>query len=379
MSRPLHTALAALLLVVLYHLLLVSGHQGNVTALFYAGDATPAPPALEAKMYRFPQSVGFDGQFYLYLAHDPLDEQGTASYIDNPSTRWKRILLPGAAYLLALGQPAAIPYVYVGLMWLLTFLGTWLLGRLCTYWGHPAWWGIGFLAIPAVFVSLDRMMTDIGLVVALLALLLATREDRPALALTAMALAPLARETGLVLACAWVLWNALGRRWRQASWGLMAALPFLAWSAWVHQQFGPDLTPWWGWPFEGILTRLATYTIYPAPLLGLKLALFLDYVGAWGIAVSFVLAAVLFLRGERHLLMITALVYTLGISVFAKEDMWGEAYSYTRTGGPVALLLALAGLEQRRWWMLAPLMLALPRIVLQVAFAVLDSLRGLGG
>ncbi|MCW5963807.1 MAG: hypothetical protein KIT83_07205 [Bryobacterales bacterium] len=377
--RSIYVAFAALALVVLYHLLLIAGHQRNVTALFYAGDRTPAPPALRGSIFQFPDSVGFDGQYYLYLAQDPLNLQGTAAFIDNPAMRWKRILFPGLAHLMALGQPAAVPIAYIVLMWLSALLGALLLSRLCALWSYPSWLGMSFLVIPAATVSLDRMMTDIGIVVALLALLLALREDRPALAIAAIALAPLARETGIVLAAAWIAWHTARRDWRRTAWGICAVVPFAAWTAWVHFQFGPDLTLWWGWPFEGILTRLASYAIYPAPLLGLKLALLLDYVGALGVAASFVITFMLLLRGERSVLLVMAAIYTLGISVFAREDMWGEAYSYTRTGGPVALMLAFAGLEQRRWWLLAPMCLAIPRILFQLLLAILDSVRGMGG
>lgn len=377
--RSIHVALATLALVVLYHLLLIAGHQRNATALFYAGDHTPAPPVLRDRVYQFPNSVGFDGQFYLYVAQDPLNQQGTSAFIDNPPMRWKRILFPGLAHLIALGQPAVIPLAYIGLMWLSALLGALLLARLCVHWGYSAWLGMSFLAIPAATVSLDRMMTDIGIVVALLALMLALRENRPALAIAAMALAPLTRETGIFLAAAWLVWHAAQHDWRKTAWGIAALVPFAAWTAWVYQQFGPDLTFWWGWPFEGILTRLATYAIYPAPLLGLKLALLLDYAGALGVAAAFAITFLLLLRGERSLLLVMAAIYTLGISAFAREDMWGEAYSYVRTGGPVALMLALVGLEQRRWWLLAPLCLAIPRILFQLLLATLDSLRGMGG
>lgn len=376
--RPIYVAVVAFVLVVIYHLLLIAGHGGNATALFYAGSQTPAPPALRDAVYQFPNSLGFDGQFYLYIAHDPLNRQGTAAYIDNPSTRWKRILFPGLAYAGSFGQEWAIPLAYIALMWITAFLGTLVLGYLCMLWGYSSWLGLGFLAIPATTVSLDRMMTDIGLVVAVLALLLGFRQNWWLLSVSAMALAPLARETGLVLAGGWLLWHVSQRDWRKAACAPFALAPFAAWTAWVHWQFGPDHTAWWGWPFEGIVTRLANYFVYPAPSLGLKLALALDYLGALGIAAAFASALYLLLRGERSLLLLIAVLYTLGISIFAKDDMWGEAYSYTRTGGPVAMVLALLGLEQRRWWLLLPMGLSLPRIAFQVLLSIIDSIRGIG-
>ncbi|MCU0227884.1 MAG: hypothetical protein MUF01_09630 [Bryobacterales bacterium] len=378
-SRPISVGVLALLLVAAYQLLLIAGHHGNPTVLFYAGAETPAPPALQQSLYRFPNSVGFDGQFYLFIAHDPWNAHGVAAFVDNPSMRWRRILLPGMAWMLSGGSPSLLPFAWMGLMGALAVAGTVLSGMLLRDWGYPVWCGIGFLAIPAVVVSLDRMLTDIALVVALLAWLWAIQRDHHGVAMMAMALAPLARETGMVLAAAWFLWRLIQQDARRALWAPLALLPFLTWTAWVHQQFGADATRWWGWPLEGILTRLAHYAVYPAPSLGLKLALLLDYAGALGIAAALLLALPLWLRNRSSLLLLTSLLYAAGICCFAKADMWSEAYSYTRTGGPVALLLTLYALEQRRWWLLAPLAFAVPRIAFQIGLSVLESLRGLGG
>ena len=100
----------------------------------------------------------------------------------------------------------------------------------------------------------------------------------------------------------------------------------------------------------------------------MKLASALDYAGAVGVVLSFGIAIWLLLRGERDYLVFAAAVYTLGIAIFTKEDMWSEAYSYCRTGGPVAVMLALYGLAQRRLWLTIPMLLALPRIALQYMF-----------
>jgi hypothetical protein len=367
--------MAAALLVMAFHGLTIAAYQGNLTPLFYAGDQFPAPPALAEATIQVPQSSGFDGQFYYYIANDPLNRQDTAAYVDNPSMRWKRILFPGLAAVGALGQPALVPWAYAALMWLAVFTGVWALARLCLHWGLPAVAGLVFLAVPAVAVSIERMLTDIAIPLALIVILLAHAEKRPAWAYAAMLLVPLGRETGLVFAGASALWTAAHRQWKQAAVAVCTTVPFLAWAAWVHLNIGSDNTRWWGLPFQGIAQRLGVYQIYDAPLVGLKVALFTDYIGAWGILAAFVLAPFLFLRGERTYLLLTATLYTLAISVFAKEDMWGEAYSYTRIGGPVAVMLALHGVRTRRWWLLLPMAVALPRIALQYVAVILGDVR----
>jgi len=50
-----------------------SNYAGNWIALFGTGSASPPPRALAGEhIYVFPNNTGYDGQFYRYVAHDPL-------------------------------------------------------------------------------------------------------------------------------------------------------------------------------------------------------------------------------------------------------------------------------------------------------------------
>lgn len=374
---PLRVALLGLLGVIALQWFVVQGHGGNWTMLFCAGDQLTPPPDIAPQLYRFPNSLGFDGQFYLYIARDFTDARGTSQYVDNPPLRWVRALLPGAAALLAFGNPDWAVFTYIGIVWLFCAAGLWLSAKLAEEWGYAAAGGFAFLAIPAVVVSLDRMMTDIALVVLLLALVYAEARRHARLAYASLVLIPLARETGLAITAGWMLWRLWRRQWRAAFYGGATALPFLGWFVWVNLHFAGERSIWFGGaPFSGIVKRLMTPVIYDTARWGYKLAAATDYLGAWGIAAAFFLAISLLVRGERSLLLFAAVVYTLGIALFTREDMWGEAYSYSRTGGPVALLLALIGVEQRRWWLAVPMLLALPRILLQLAVIAWVALRG---
>src|SRR5205807_1962513 len=51
--------------------------HGDWSALFYAGAIRPLPPAVEREhSYQIPNSYGWDGQFYHFVAHDPLLRNG---------------------------------------------------------------------------------------------------------------------------------------------------------------------------------------------------------------------------------------------------------------------------------------------------------------
>src|SRR5438067_9394654 len=88
------------------------GRDGNWTSLFSTGSRYPVPPLLFPHTYVIPNSDGYDGQFYRYMAHDPLLSRGFTAYIDDARYRYARILILGIAYVLALGQDPAIDWTY---------------------------------------------------------------------------------------------------------------------------------------------------------------------------------------------------------------------------------------------------------------------------
>ncbi|MDZ7638493.1 MAG: hypothetical protein U5J83_09635 [Bryobacterales bacterium] len=375
-NSPVRVAILGILCVILFQWFVVQGHGGNWTLLFCSGDKYPPPPDLAGKMYQFPNSHGFDGQFYFYIAHDFTDARGTSTYIDYPPMRWLRALIPALVAALSMGNPEWVLPAYIGVTWLLCALGLWLSANLFVLWGLPASGGLGFLAIPAVLISLDRMMTDLAFVVVLLGLAYASAMGRMGWVYALLVLAPLARETGLALTGGWVLYQVWRREWRPALLGCLTALPFAAWIIYVAMKFGRGSDYFLGAPFSAVVRRLFNPVIYDVSLWGHKVAAATDYIGSWGVAASFVLVVLLFVRGERSMLMFCALVYTLGIAFFVKDDMWAEAYSYARTGAPPAIILAMVGVRDRRWWLLTPMLMALPRVLFQYASMAWVAGRG---
>src|ERR1700732_487352 len=79
-------------------------YGGNWTALYCTGSLFhPPPAALQSEhIYTFQNSDGYDGQLYHYITPDPFFQRGIASQADR--FRYRRILIPGLAYLVAFGQ-----------------------------------------------------------------------------------------------------------------------------------------------------------------------------------------------------------------------------------------------------------------------------------
>ena len=125
---PLAAALLCSALGLSWQLLTVHfNYGGNLTALFCHGSQYPVPPGLAFEhIYVFPDSGGYDGQSYHYMAHDPFDRSDIGRAVPDPSRRYPRILLPGIAHLLALGRPEWVDVSF--LLSNLLFLGMALIG-----------------------------------------------------------------------------------------------------------------------------------------------------------------------------------------------------------------------------------------------------------
>ena len=215
-------------------------YGGNWTALYYTGAFARVPSDLAAeKVYRIPKTRGYDGLYYHFLAHDPLLLNRTGLYLDNPPWRWRQILAPGAAYLLALGQAAYVDAAFFAVMLTFLFLGAYWLSRYCVRWGVPPAWGMCFALTPTAVTSLDRMTIDLPLSALCVGFALYAGEPGWK-AFPILTLAPLARETGLLLLLGYGLFAVLRRERRLALTVAACALPALAWFWFVQQHTAPD-------------------------------------------------------------------------------------------------------------------------------------------
>lgn len=326
-----------------------ANYGGNWTGLFFIGQRTPLPPGLD-RVVRATE-VGYDGQYYRLLAHDPLLRHGTARYLDGPMIRARRILVPAAAWLVAAGRPGLIDGAYILVIAAFICGGVYWLSAILIQQGCHAAFGLLFLAVPATVVSIDRMTVDValGALTAALAYLVVTRRDRGMAMWCTLAAAGLVRETGLLLAAGCVLAALYRRDWRRAALWLSAALPALAWFAWltlyalppaaatVHQAIPRWVVPR-PWQF-GILARFFHPLNYPYPPALLLVARIADVVGLTGMLGAAILGAWR-LRATRDGVLRAALALHVAL-VFALTSwgFWITPFGYARPLAPLFVLL----------------------------------------
>src|SRR5580658_3341998 len=211
--------------------------DGNWSALFLTGSRFAVPPALASEhLYVFPDSAGYDGQMYHYAAHDPLLRHGLGKFIDSPRLRYRRILLPAAAFLLAGGRQGAIDGCFIASNLLFVFFGAWWLGRYFVLSGLSPAWSILFVATPAAVTSLDRLTVDLSMTALAMGFAYYAKIESRWRLYAVLVLAGLSRETGLILIAAYCLSRLVQRRFLAAVLFSTAGLPTIAWYMYVHSR-----------------------------------------------------------------------------------------------------------------------------------------------
>src|SRR5215469_15984373 len=124
-------------------------YHNEWSALFCMGENAVLPPMVEAEHpYRYAGAPGWDGQLYHEIAHDPLLRRGNVSYVAGARLRYRRILIPGLAYLLAWGNDARLDVAYRSVIILFFALGAFWLSWLLHEAGKPPALGLLFMLLP---------------------------------------------------------------------------------------------------------------------------------------------------------------------------------------------------------------------------------------
>ncbi len=334
---------------------------GNWTGLFCTGDSQRVPPDLAAGTYRFQQPSGYDGQFYRYIAHDPLFRKGYSGFIDDARLRYRRLLVPGLAWLLAAGCSEWIDFTFIAVVVASIGMGVYWSGRYLGLRGRHPGWGLVFLLTPAALTSMDRMLVDATLTALFAAFLCAAEEGSERRLYVLSMIACLTRETGFLMAGSCVLHWSIRRRYAKAACFATAGAPALAWYRFValHTVGQPHA---WGalrYALTGIFQRLLGAWLFRESTLGIALST-IDAFAVLGLVASFVLAGYWCWRRQPGLVQISVLLF-LGLGlVLGSPEYMAEAVGYGRPVSPLLLYVLLEAVRAGAWLaLLAPLAVTL--------------------
>jgi hypothetical protein len=195
-----------------------------------------------------------------------------------------------------------------------------------------------------------------------------------------LTVAPLVRETGMLLIAGWCAYNVLRRNWGRAGAGAACAIPALAWWTYVASRTSPDGTVWLArYPLAGLIERTIAGAAIPSASLWLRTAAVTEILALIGVWAAFVLTVYIAWRNPWGLVEITAVACAAFASMLGKYDIWDSAYAVGRTLAPSFVFLAICAIRDRRFALLLPVLLILPRVLLQYEAQIASALRRISG
>jgi hypothetical protein len=352
-----------------------ANYGGNWSALFCTGSLRGIPPSLSAEhIYQFQDSNGFDGSLYHYIAHDPLMRNPELkAYVDAPRYRYRRILVPGIAWLAALGRSQWIDSAYVSVCLLWIGLGVFWASKVCLSLSAPAAGGLLFVFFPAVLVSVDRMVTDVALAALAVGFVLYSTQSSWRLILVLVA-AALARETGFFLLAGYCGYLLLERRWMRALRYAGAGIPAALWYLYVQthtEAYAPFVS---AIPLATLRAAVTTPISYPAWVPLVPVLRVADMLVIAGLVLGLVLAWFLIVRRCYRPECLAGFCFGLLGIFFFPQHVYDSGRIYT----PLLVFLAVQGLRRRSVLWFVPWLTQVPRVGMQMApqvFGVAGTVR----
>ena len=384
--------LASAALLLLWQFLTVRyNYGGNWTALYMIGPRTPVPQSISSeRLYIFQNTSGYDGQSFHIMAHDPWIRRNTPAEDEIAPFRYARILVPALAWLIAFGRDRWIDPAYIAVILAFAFLGAYWLALYALRESRSAAWGFAFLLSPATLTSVDRMTVDIALAALCAGFALyagrprfETSETQWTLTIV-LACALLTRETAWLLFAAYEVFLVARRRYSDARFTLMAAIPAIAWHFYIATRAGEAAVPppVLGWiPLAGVLDRLSHPVSYQLPPGLTALAISFDFIALAGIAVAAAIAITIVRRGEWTGLSAAVCAFSLAVVFLRGRIEWEDAYAFGRIFAPLLLLIAMHELRGRTRSLaslgLVPTLLVDSRIALNLGKQAVGVMHGL--
>ncbi|MGA8599415.1 MAG: hypothetical protein WB676_32240 [Bryobacteraceae bacterium] len=353
-----------------------AAYHGNWSALFHHGYNVAVPhDEIFAGTYVFP-TWGYDGEFYRMVAHDPVAKTHYHQIMDMARMRYRRILIPLLAYVTAVGKQGFIDATY--LLWLLIsiWFGVFLLAKYLTFWDYHPGWSCAYLVIPGVLSALEQATIDVALISVTIGFVYYSLTGETKKRYWLLMLAPLIRETGLILPVATSVYELARKRWLWSIGCIATLIPTCAWYVFVAMRIPPDREHHFTYvPLGKFWYHLLHHDTKPvfAENIAMQIGF---YLGVAGILLAFTLSGWMWSR-TRSLAFLAALGFTAVAVIFDSTGLWMSVKHFGRIFSPLLLLLALQYPSLKKRILVAPLLLMIPGSLLFSLTPLRDCLHGL--
>jgi hypothetical protein len=237
--------------------------------------------------------------------------------------------------------------------------------------------GLLFCAVPSVLVSVDRLTVDVALAASCVGFVLYVQEQSPRKLYAVLMTAALARETGLLLVAAYVIYLFGKRKFYHAIIFSTAAVPAGCWYIFVQLHTTSGSPGFISLAlFAGFIHRILTPFPYNPSGFSPALARNLDLLGLAGIAGALFWAFYRVFRRAWTPITVAIYLFAMVTITLAFEDAWAEVYGFGRILTPLVLLSALDGLTVGSVLPIVCMLVLDPRIGLQMSGQILNVARG---
>lgn len=157
------------------------------------------------------KNEGYDGQFSYFIALDPRPSV-VRQHLDVPAYRYQRILYPLLARLLALGQPALIPWTLVAINFVAHIVGTCLVEQWLTMHSVSRWYALTYGLWAGLLMAVRLDLNEPVCYALIAGALLTHQRNRYWLSALCIGLALFAKETALLFWIAFLVYAILNKK-----------------------------------------------------------------------------------------------------------------------------------------------------------------------
>jgi|GEM_PF-5674659 len=193
----------------------------NITSLIHAGGQIEQEYGVDfGEIYVHPDSGGYDGAAYYYIAIDPSDLARISRYPDY-TFRYQRITYPLIVYILSLGSADTIPLLLFSLNLACVIILAFIFSK-----NHGM--KLYVVAIPGIFIAVLHDLVEPLWALAIASAFIRLKK-RPDLSALLFSFAFLTKETTVVIVGPVFLYYALSRKWKKAK---LMLIPFIVYTLW---------------------------------------------------------------------------------------------------------------------------------------------------
>lgn len=344
----------------------VARHDWNITSLFCIGGQLPLPTQLaNENFYIYKKWIGYDGQFALFLAYDPLLRTDIHRSFEGPAYRCQRIGLSLFAHIIVGGNRAALPYAMVGIN-----LGVFLVGcvfflKILQHLGAQPWWVLAYALSPGLMISEFRVLFDATSTSLMFIAMWALWKERWSLAAALLCVGSLVRETTVIFSFSVLLWMVLRRDFKNGALFLLPLIVHLAWASYVRARVGTwPVTSGMGsnldWPMVGIVEK---FLVILGKIKELDprwpRVIPVEVIFNLGLVFALYLAVKRLDQAPRERLTLALCAYA-ALAIVLSSFPWSRFWHTARILDPLVLFPMLVYLQTRERRYLVPLLCATP-------------------